>query len=147
MPLDSTMVGASTRVFTHQVDARWLMAYAAGVGDLNPRYMDSAAGTVMAHPVFPVCLEWPVILSSRELPGYENVTRAEAARGVHAAHDLHLLRTIRAGDELHTTATVIGLESIGPGARQMTRLDTVDARTLVCLFPAHTRQESVGAWR
>ena len=77
MPLDSRMVGRTTADIVHDVDARWIMAYAAGIGDLNPRYMDTAAGEVCAHPVFPVCLEWPVILSSRELPGYESATADE----------------------------------------------------------------------
>ncbi len=66
------------------------MSYAAGIDDHNPRYLDTQAGTVVAHPVFPVCLEWPVILSSRHLPGSESMTPAEGARGVHAAHDLHI---------------------------------------------------------
>lgn len=133
MPLDTRMVGQSTRAFTHDVDARWLMAYAAALGDLNPAYLDTHAGTVIGHPVFPVCLEWPVILSSRELPGYESVTGAEGARGVHASHDLHIFRPVRAGERLITRATIIGLEAIRPGAAQMTRLDTTDeAGELVC---------------
>lgn len=133
MPLDTRMVGESTRTFSHDVDARWLMAYAAGLGDFNPTYMDTEAHTVSAHPVFPVCLEWPVILSSRELPGYESTTPEEGARGVHAAHDLHLYRPIRAGETLTTTATIISLKAIRPGAAQMTRLDTTDANgDLVC---------------
>ena len=133
MPLDTRMVGESTRAFTHQVDARWVMAYSAGLGDLNPCYLDTQAGTVTAHPVFPVCLEWPVILSSRELPGYESTTPEEGARGVHAAHDVHLFRPIRAGETLKTQATIISLKAIRPGAAQMTRLDTTDASgALVC---------------
>jgi acyl dehydratase len=127
------MVGESTRAFSHDVDARWIMAYAAGLGDLNPLYMDTEAMTVSAHPVFPVCLEWPVILSSRELPGYESTTPEEGGRGVHAAHDLHLYRPIQAGESLTTRATIISLKSIRPGAAQMTRLDTTDAKgELVC---------------
>jgi acyl dehydratase len=126
MPLSTRMVGARTQSITHAVDARWLMAYAAGIDDLNPRYMDPHGHALVAHPVFPVCLEWPVILTSRALPGYETVTAAESARGVHAAHDLHLYRPIRAGDRLTTQATVIGLKAIKPGAAQTTRLDTVD---------------------
>lgn len=133
MPLDTRMVGESTRAFSHDVDARWIMAYGAGLADLNPAYMDTEAGIVAAHPAFPVCLEWPVILSSRELPGYESVTPEEAARGVHAAHDLHIFRPIQAGERLTTQATVIGLQSIKPGAAQLTRLDTTDAAgELVC---------------
>ena len=133
MPLDVSMVGASTTPVTHPVDARWIMAYAAGLGDHNARYLDTQAQTVVAHPAFPVCLEWPVILSSRHLPGYERATPAESARGVHAAHDLHLFQPIRAGQLLTTQATVIGLARIKPGAAQTTRLDTVDENgQLVC---------------
>ena len=133
MPLNTTMVGAHTPAFEHDVDARWVMAYGAGLHDLNPRYMDTEGHDVVAHPVFPVCLEWPVILASRQLRGFETVTPEERARGVHAAHDLHIVRQIRAGERLHTRATVIGLQSIKPGAAQTIRLDTVDERgELVC---------------
>ena len=133
MPFNTRMVGETTRAFSHDVDERWIMAYAAGLHDLNPAYLDTAVRQIRAHPVFPVCLEWPVILSSRELPGYESVTNDESARGVHAAHDLHLYQPIQAGERLTTQATVIGLEAIKPGAAQTTRLDTVnEAGELVC---------------
>ncbi len=134
MPLSSVTVGQSTVAFEHAVDARWIMAYAAGLSDLNPRMMDtSAAAPVIAHPVFPVCLEWPVILGSRALAGSERTTRAEAARGVHAAHDLHIVRPIRAGDRLSTVGEVVGLDAIKPGAAQTTRLTTRDVDgELVC---------------
>jgi len=128
VPLDCRMIGASTDAITHTVDARWIMAHAAGLGDLNPRYLDTAGSApIVAHPLFPVCLEWPAVLASRRLPGGDSLTPAEAARGVHAAHDLHLYRPIRAGEVLSTRATVVGLTQIKPGAAQLTRLDTVDS--------------------
>ncbi len=126
MPLNARMVGKSTDPIFHDVDARWLMAYAAGIGDLNPRYLDTEAQTVVAHPLFPVCLEWPVVLAAGRLPGYESVTLDEGARGVHAAHDVRLYRPIHAGMRLATRATVVGLEAKAPGAVHTTRLDTVD---------------------
>jgi len=133
MPLNTSMVGAQTTAFAHDVDARWVMAYGAGLHDLNPRYMDTQGCDVVAHPVFPVCLEWPVILASRQLRGFETVTPEERARGVHAAHDLHIVRQIRAGERLQTRATVIGLQAIKPGAAQTIRLDTFDeSGALVC---------------
>jgi len=133
MPLNTATVGESTETFTHAVDARWLMAYAAGIGDFNPRYLDTMANVVIGHPVFPVCLEWPVILATRHLPGCGTVTAEEGARGVHAAHDLQIARPIRTGERLHTRATVIALERIRPGAAQTTRLDTFDdSGELVC---------------
>jgi N-terminal half of MaoC dehydratase len=57
MPLLDRIVGQSTREFRYHVDARWLMAYAAGVEDLSPCYFDTT-NAITAHPIFPVCLEW-----------------------------------------------------------------------------------------
>jgi acyl dehydratase len=109
------------------------MAYAAGLADLSPVYLDTQAQGVVGHPVFPVCLEWPAILDCANLPGAQAASVEERARGVHAAHDLHIYRPIRADEVLTTTATVIGLRQIKPGAAQTTRLDTVDAEgKLVC---------------
>ena len=132
MPLSTSVVGQRTAPIQHDVDARWIMAYAAGIGDLNPRMMDTAANSpVIAHPVFPVCVEWPVVLAAAKVPGSELATLEERARGVHAAHDLHIHRPIRAGDVLTTTAEVVGLEARKPGAAQMTRLETRDAQGAV----------------
>ncbi len=126
MPLNSKLVGQQTKSFTHDVDARWIMAYAAGLGDTQATYLDTHAGTVVAHPLFPVCLEWPVILDCATVPGSETVTPEERARGVHAAHDLHIVRPIRAGEKLTTQATIIGIRKIKPGAAQTIRLETID---------------------
>jgi len=125
MPLNTATVGGQSQPFPHRIDARWTMAYAAALDDLLPAYMDTLAGGVVAHPVFPVCLEWPAILDCVNIPGSELSTAQERARGVHAAHDLHLFRPLRAGEKLTTQATVVGLEAIKPGAAQTTRLDTV----------------------
>ena len=54
MPLNTANIGRATDYFEHDVDARWLMAYAASLNDLNPKYMDTTAGPVCAHPLFPV---------------------------------------------------------------------------------------------
>ena len=85
MPLHSDIVGAATEPMEHKVDARWLMAYAAALGDFNPLYMDTQANTVIAHPVFPVCPEWPVILDTRNMRASEQLTAEESAPGGHAA--------------------------------------------------------------
>ena len=133
MPLNSRVVGESTRDFTHSVDAGWLTGYAAGIGDNNPCYMETKQGSVLAHPMFPVCLEWPVILNSRQLPGYDTLSPQESARIVHAAHDLHLYRPIAAGESYTTQAQVVSLEAIRPGAAVVTRLDTRNSLDeLVC---------------
>jgi hypothetical protein len=131
MPLSTTMVGASTQPITHDVDARWIMSYAAGLDDRNPRYLDTHAGTVVAHPVFPVCLEWPVILSSRGCAVRNVDARGRGVRGTRPAP----VPMIRAG-RLTTHATVIRLQ-ISQARYRRARLDTVDeSGALVC----HTYQ-------
>ena len=129
MPLSTEMVGQQIPPLEHQVDARWLMAYAASLNDTLNCYMDTTAGAVIAHPVFPVCPEWPVILKLREMAGGQTLTSEEAARGVHAAHDLHIHQPIKAGDRIKTTATMIGINQIKPGAAYTLRLDTHDANS------------------
>ena len=133
MPLDKKMIGCQTNGVEHWVDERWLMAYAASLADLNPVYMDTTAGNVIAHPIFPVCLEWPPILNTRKLAAADTLTDEESGRGVHAAHDLHIFRPISAGETLTTKATMIGIEAIKPGGAYTMRLDTFDAQQqLVC---------------
>ena len=126
MPVNSKIVGQQSKSFTHEVDARWIMAYAASLGDTTAVHLDTQAGTVVAHPLFPVCLEWPVILDCATVPGSETATPDERARSVHATHDLHILRPIHADETLTTQATIIGIRKIKPGAAQTMRLDTTD---------------------
>ncbi len=129
MPLSSAVVGLSTEPIGHEVDARWTMAYAAALDDLAPCYLDTTAPEpVVAHPLFPVCVEWPSVLAWRRRSPDHGLSRDEAVRGVHADHDLTIHRLVRAGDRLSTTATIERVERRSPGAYQVLRLDTVDER-------------------
>jgi len=118
----------STAPVVHTIDARWLMAYAAGLGEMLPCYLDTRRPEgIQAHPLFPVCVEWPAVLALRDQAGTFGLTPEEALRSVHATHDLVIHRSIRPGDILTTRATVVGVEYRKPGAFQVTRLDTLDA--------------------
>ena len=122
--ISSSVVGITAGPREHEVDARWLMAYAAALGEEAPEYLDTTrAGGVLAHPLFPVCYEWPLALDVRAKALADEV----AVRGVHATHRLTLHRPLRAGERLHTTATVVALERRSPGAYMVLRLETVDA--------------------
>lgn len=132
MSLDSSIVGQSGTPQVHLADARWTMAYAAALGDTAPRYFDTRLG-VSAHPLFPVCLEWPAIVESRQLMAAAGLEDAEQRRMVHAAQDLLIERPIAAGETLTTLATFVGVEQKRPGTFCTTRLDTHDAGgALVC---------------
>jgi acyl dehydratase len=118
----------STAPVVHTIDARWLMAYAAGLGEMLSCYLDTRRPEgIQAHPLFPVCVEWPAVLALRDQAGTFGLTPEEALRSVHATHDLVIHRSVRPGDILTTRATVVGVEYRKPGAFQVTRLDTLDA--------------------
>ena len=122
--IPASAVGITVGPREDEVDARWLMAYAAALGEHGPEYFDTTRpGGILAHPLFPVCYEWPLALDVRAKAVPDDV----AVRGVHATHRLTLHRPPRAGDRLSTTATVVALERRTPGAYLVLRMETVDA--------------------
>ncbi|MEW6777803.1 MAG: MaoC/PaaZ C-terminal domain-containing protein [Bdellovibrionota bacterium] len=126
MPLDGSALGQTGAAIEHAIDARWLMAYAASLGDAGPVYLDTSRPSgILGHPLFPACFEWPAILGYRGNSG--TLTDAERLRGVHASHDLLVHRLARPGDKLRTVATLSTVERWPSGAYQRLRLDTVDA--------------------
>ena len=124
MRIPEALVGTTVGPLVQEIDARWLMAYAAALGDVHAEYLDTTRPEgVIGHPIFPVCYEWPLAVELRASALPEGI----AVRSVHATHDLRLHRRARAGDRLSTTATVISSEPRAPGAYVVTRLETVDA--------------------
>jgi acyl dehydratase len=126
MPIDASLVGIKVGPIATEVDARWTMAYAAGIGDDLPVYMDTRrAGGVVAHPIFPVCFEWPAAGSIRHKTR-ANLSQDEAARGVHATQHMVFHRAIRPPERLTTTAELVGIERRKPGAYEVVRFETLD---------------------
>jgi acyl dehydratase len=126
MPYRTAAVGESAEPIEHAVDARWLLAFAAVLGETDPRLTDTRQpGGIVAHPLFPVCVEWDAMLALRRSAS-TGLVGPERARGVHATHDLHIHRPVRPGDRLTTTATIVGVEARSPGAYEVVCLATVD---------------------
>jgi acyl dehydratase len=130
MAIPTTLAGTSVEPMVHSVDERWTMAYAASLGDTLSAYFDTTAGPVVAHPLFPVCPEWPVIVSAREQSERAGIPKSEVRTSVHASHDLRIHRLVRPGDRLTTSLVTSGVVGIKPGALSTTRLETVDAEGL-----------------
>ena len=123
--LPATLLGAAVGPRTQAIDARWLMAYAAGLGETDPRYFDTgAASGPLAHPLFAVCYEWPLAVELRETV----IGDAIAPFSVHATHDLTIHRPPRAGDVLSTSARVVEVRPVKAGSLVVVKLETVDAQ-------------------
>jgi acyl dehydratase len=124
LSIGSNLVGRQAGPLSQAIDARWLMAYAAGLGESAPCYYDTLdpAGPA-AHPIFPVCYEWPLAVRLRAATISEDIAR----RGMHAVHDIAIHRPPRAGDTLRTTARIAAVARRPAGALMMVRFETVDA--------------------
>jgi acyl dehydratase len=107
----------------HLVTERSIQAFAAAVGDVDSDVLDPGCGDgVIAHPLFVVCLEWPLIrdgVSGLLFP--DGGTDA----GVHVSHDLVVHRPVRSGDALCTTARLVSAEPRSNGVFTTVDLSTV----------------------
>lgn len=113
-PVQTTAAGGEVLTSVeHTVHERRLRAFAASIGDLSaPLFdLDSPRG-IVAHPVFPVCLEWPLILAGP--PGLGLDDDAVHA-GLHVSHEIAWTRPIRPGDTLRTTLRVETLQQRSAG--------------------------------
>lgn len=98
------------------------MAYAACLGETDVRYYDTSR-ELLAHPLFPVCYEWPVSQPVRMIAPLA----PHFPRLVHAEHDLVVHRAPRVGDRLSTRVRIRSVEARKPGAFVVFRFDTQDA--------------------
>ncbi len=124
MTLNVSMVGCSSDVIRHEVTSRWTMAFAASIEDFSSDYMDSGErALVVAHPVFPVCVEWPAL---KDCGKHRLLDKQEMARGVHSRHFIRIFRPIESGETLFTTATVVSISKVRSGASEVIRFTTID---------------------
>jgi acyl dehydratase len=111
--LSSNIVGQQAGPLEHRLDARWVMAYNAGLGERSD----------VVHPLFPVCYEWPVSHAIRALP----VLKPIAGLLVHAQHDLVIHRPLKADETVSCTVRVASAEPRSPGAFVVYRFEARDA--------------------
>jgi acyl dehydratase len=129
MPLDSSLVGTSSELVSAEVDVAWTMAYAAGLGDALPCYLDTRlARGIVAHPMFSVAIEWRAMIQIIQVLHEAGFPRHEILRRVHATDDVIVYRLIRPPERLFTRATLAGIERRKAGAYQLTRFDTTDEK-------------------
>jgi acyl dehydratase len=121
--IDAGIVGLTVGPVAATIDARWLMAYAAALGEADARYYDTTApGGPPSHPLFPVCYEWPVALALRA----KAIDQTLAPLSVHATHALVVHRPPRAGDSLRTTGSVTAVQRRRSGTLVGMRYTTTD---------------------
>jgi acyl dehydratase len=107
------VAGEGCTAVEHRVHERYIRAFAAGVEDLSTPLFDlDSPGGIVAHPVYPVCLEWPLVLAGPPDLGLDDDA---VHAGLHVSHEIVWTRPIRPGDALRTTMRVETLEQRSAG--------------------------------
>ena len=121
--IPAKIVGIEVGAVSQTLDARWLMAYAAGLGETDPRYYDTEGPNgPVAHPMFAACYEWTVALTLRG----KTLKPELLPLGVQTSHHLVIHRRPQATDRLLTRGQVITLRPVASGTLVVTRYSTVD---------------------
>ncbi|MBK1874994.1 MaoC family dehydratase N-terminal domain-containing protein [Marinobacter sp. 1-3A] len=125
MPLDISMIGLAGPGVSETLEDRWLMNYAASVGDENPVYLDNRGGKLLpAHPAYLSHLEWEAIVGLHEC--LEMLLPEERDRGVHSYNDTEIIRPLRSGDKISCVASVESVFEHPAGACLGIRVNTRD---------------------
>lgn len=123
MPFPVSVVGSELEKIEQELTTRSILAYAAGVGAVEPEFLDDARpDRLVALPFQCVSLEWPSLLSVRR--ALIGLRSDEALRAVHAAQHSVFHRAMRLGDVLVTTPQLVSARRLAAGVLAIIRLET-----------------------
>ncbi|MFH1983244.1 MAG: MaoC/PaaZ C-terminal domain-containing protein [Pseudomonadota bacterium] len=124
MHIDSSTVGTRLLPYTTEVNARQTANYAAAVGETAACYFDdTASGGVIAHPVFPVAVTWPITLHMDRYLQDRRFPLELMATQVHHTEHIAIHRPIRPGQALTVAGTVAAILPHRAGTRVVMRYE------------------------
>lgn len=110
------------------IDTRMVLAFAAGIGAVNPLYLDDArSGGIVAPPSFIVSLEWPMLMSDAYLQaiGRDQATAFDTL--VHGTQDSVFHRPVCPGDRLAVSGRIVAIQTTRAGTLVTIHLSTTHA--------------------
>jgi acyl dehydratase len=127
MHIDSTHVGTRLSPYRTTIDWRRTTNYAAALGDANPCYFDDTQpGGLVAHPVFPVAVTWPVTLHIDQYLKGTGFPVELMAMQVHHTEHIALHRPVQPGQTLTIEGTVAAILPHRAGTRVIIRYAAAD---------------------
>jgi acyl dehydratase len=128
MNLNSDFVGIRLKDYSCNISSRWTMNYAAAIGDPNPLYFnDERPGGIIAPPVFPVAITWPVIERIADYIEAESFPKEVVFTQVHYTEHLRIHRPVIPGDNLAVKGTIVTILPHRAGTHVVIRFDAADA--------------------
>lgn len=127
MKISSQFINTPLKEHKVQVDWRSIMNYAAAVNDDNAIYFnDESESGIVAHPVFPVAVTWPIMENLSDYIKSENFPIRVFATIVHYYEHLKIHRLIRPEDEIKIQGKITAILPHRAGTHVILRLDAVD---------------------
>ena len=128
MALSSSIVEATLPPLSHRIDERWMMSFAAGVGDARPELIDTARPSgIIAHPLFAIAIEWPSYVDLIRRLIDLGLDPDDGMTAEPFEYDLTLYRPVQVDDEVVVHMKPVGLRSRRDGGVLTVCTNTVGA--------------------
>jgi len=129
-PIPAAAAGADMGRRTVEITKRMTMAYAAGIGAVDPAFLDDARpGGVVAPLSLSASLEWPMMIT----PGYLAAIGRDSATVydglVHAFQDTRYFRPLRPGMSVEVEGKVTGVTATPAGALVVCKIVTTERKS------------------
>lgn len=147
MGLNHSLVGKQYPAQEYGVTAEAAIKYARAYNEDNPVFTDTARPDgIIAPPMFGVVIGWLPIITVMT----DSDLNVDLLRLLHGEHDMVFHQTIRPGDILTSTATILQIEDKGNGESLVLEVQSANQKgeaVQKMLFTAFIREQSRGGGR
>ncbi len=128
MKLSSDFVGTPLKEYRCNADPRWIMNYAASIGETNPLYYnDELPDGIIAPSVFPVAVTWPMVQHITDNIEAADFPKEVIFTQVHYSEQLIVHRPVKPGDEIIVKGVIAAILPHRAGTYVTLRFDASDA--------------------
>ncbi len=129
MEINPNFVGTTLKEFKTRINWRQTTNYAAAVKDSNPFFLDDERKEgIVAHPMFPVAVTWPIIENISEFIQNNDFPQNVLSTGVHYSEHLIIHRLIKPRDKLFIKGKIAAIISHRAGTHFIGQFDAHDRK-------------------
>ncbi len=129
MEINPNFVGTTLKEFKTRINWRKTTNYAAAVKDSNPYFLnDERKEGIVAHPMFPVAVTWPIIENISEYIQDSEFPQKVLNTGVHYSEHLIIHRLIKPRDKLFITGKIAAIIPHRAGTHFIGQFDALDRK-------------------
>ncbi len=129
MEINPNFVGTTLKEFKTRINWRQTTNYAAAVKDSNPFFLnDELKDGLVAHPMFPVAVTWPIIENLSEYIQNSDFPKNILSTGVHYSEHLIIHRLIKPRDKLIITGKIAAIIPHRAGTHFIGQFEALDRK-------------------